>query len=55
MAKVLRPRRVLLNHHDDWLPPVTFHLDEGQFAEPLAEAGTQIDIVGMGQTLELAR
>jgi L-ascorbate metabolism protein UlaG (beta-lactamase superfamily) len=55
MAKILRPGRVILNHHDDWLPPVTFHLDEHQFAEPLHEAGTQIDVMRVGETLVLAR
>ena len=53
MTRILRPGRVILNHHDDWLPPVTFHLDEAQFAEPLANAGSRIDVRGVGEMFEL--
>jgi L-ascorbate metabolism protein UlaG (beta-lactamase superfamily) len=53
MADILKPGKVLLNHHDDWMPPVTFHLDEGQFAEPLAGVGSKIEIRKVGETFVL--
>lgn len=53
MARILRPSAVILNHHDDWLPPVTFHLDEEQFAGPLVEVGSKLEVLRVGETLEL--
>ncbi len=54
MARVLKPGAVVLNHHDNWMPPVTFHLDEAQFAEPLSDVGSKIQIRKLGETFSLA-
>jgi len=49
-AALLRPRRVVLCHHDDWLPPLTKGgLDTAPIAERLrSTAGAAVDVVDMG-------
>lgn len=43
MAGILRPGRVILNHHDDWCPPITYHLDEDGFRGGIASSGATLD------------
>jgi L-ascorbate metabolism protein UlaG (beta-lactamase superfamily) len=53
MARLLHPRRVVMNHHDDWCPPITYHLDEKLFRPGLESAGTQLVVAHSGETLTL--
>ncbi|MCA9854640.1 MAG: MBL fold metallo-hydrolase [Dehalococcoidia bacterium] len=53
MTQILKPGAVVLNHHDDWMPPVTFHLDEAQFAGPLSDAGSKLEIRKLGESFSL--
>jgi hypothetical protein len=36
-VELLRPRHVLLGHHDDWMPPVTRAIDEAPIRAAIAE------------------
>lgn len=53
MATILQPGSVILNHHDDWCPPVTFHLDEETFRPGLELAGAALEIVRLGERYRL--
>jgi len=53
MAGIVRPRRVILNHHDDWWPPVTFHLDEETFRPGLEAHRVALEKHTVGETFEL--
>jgi hypothetical protein len=37
MAGILRAPTVILNHHDDWCPPITYHMPEESFVAHLPE------------------
>lgn len=52
MADILRPETVILNHHDDWAPPITFHLDEESF-RPHLEPAAKLQVLDVGQTISL--
>jgi L-ascorbate metabolism protein UlaG (beta-lactamase superfamily) len=54
MAGILQPSTVILNHHDDWCPPITFHLPEDRFEEPLSARGAALRRCEIGGTLTLA-
>ena len=53
MASILRPRAVVMNHHDDWCPPITFHLDEELFRPGIEAAGGNLRITTPGERLTL--
>jgi L-ascorbate metabolism protein UlaG (beta-lactamase superfamily) len=53
MAGILKPGRVILNHHDDWCPPITYHLDEKLFRPGLKRAGIELQVVPFGATFSL--
>lgn len=54
MASILKPRTVIMNHHDDWAPPITFHLDEELFRPGFDDLGVELRICGPGEVVELA-
>jgi L-ascorbate metabolism protein UlaG (beta-lactamase superfamily) len=54
MAAMLEPRRVVMNHHDDWCPPITFHLDEELFRPSIEQAGAALEVVEAGGVLDLS-
>ncbi|MCH8850441.1 MAG: hypothetical protein IIC89_06425, partial [Chloroflexi bacterium] len=35
MASLLRPRRLLLSHHDDWMPPMTHNMNTPEALAPV--------------------
>jgi hypothetical protein len=47
---LLRPRKVVLSHHDDWMPPVTSPPDATNAAvrEELARQAPRVEVVEMG-------
>ena len=47
-ALFLQPRRVLLGHHDDWLPGFTFQTDVAPIRAALATAVPRTDLVEIG-------
>jgi L-ascorbate metabolism protein UlaG (beta-lactamase superfamily) len=53
MARILKPGRVILNHHDDWCPPITYHLEEELFRPGLEGAGIDLQVVPFGTTFAL--
>lgn len=53
MANLLQPGDVILNHRDDWCPPVTYHLDEETFRPGLEVAGVPLRIVRVGEVIVL--
>jgi L-ascorbate metabolism protein UlaG (beta-lactamase superfamily) len=53
MAAIVRPGRVILNHHDDWWPPVTFHLDEESFRPHLEKQRVALEVHRVGEQFEL--
>ncbi len=53
MATILQPGEVILNHHDDWCPPVTYHLDEETFRPGLEIAGVALRMASIGERIEL--
>jgi L-ascorbate metabolism protein UlaG (beta-lactamase superfamily) len=53
MATLLQPARVILNHHDDWCPPITYHLAEEPFRPGLEVAGVALEIRKLGETFQL--
>lgn len=53
MATLLQPGRVILNHHDDWCPPITYHLAEETFRPGLEVAGTPLEILRLGEPYRL--
>ncbi|MGH9015488.1 MAG: MBL fold metallo-hydrolase [Acidimicrobiia bacterium] len=47
-ADLLRPRRVVLSHHDDWLPGFSIPLDTGPVRAELARQAPRRELVEMG-------
>jgi L-ascorbate metabolism protein UlaG (beta-lactamase superfamily) len=47
-VELLRPRRVVLNHHDDWLPGFSRAIDVAPIREALARSAATTDLVEMG-------
>lgn len=45
---LLRPRRVVLGHHDDWMPPVTRPADVTPIRAELARQAPRVELVEMG-------
>ena len=52
MARILRAPTVILNHHDDWCPPITYHMPEESFLEHLPK-GIRLDKHTVGELFEL--
>lgn len=50
MTGLIRPGQVILNHHDDWCPPITFHLGEEAFREGIEAEGSTLRVVPFGET-----
>jgi hypothetical protein len=47
-ADLLRPRRIVLSHHDDWMPPATRPTDTTPIREELARQAPYAELVEMG-------
>lgn len=47
-ADLLRPRRIVLSHHDDWMPPITRPTDVTPIREALARQAPRTELVEMG-------
>jgi len=47
-ADLLRPRRIVLSHHDDWMPPATRPTDVTPIREELQRRAPQTELVEMG-------
>jgi L-ascorbate metabolism protein UlaG (beta-lactamase superfamily) len=47
-ADLLRPRRIVLSHHDDWMPPVTRPTDVTPIREELSRVAPYTELVEMG-------
>ncbi len=47
-ASILRPARVILNHHDDWLPPITEQLDIGPVRQAFVRQSPDSQLVEVG-------
>ena len=47
-ADLLRPRRIVLSHHDDWMPPVTRPTDVTPIREELERWAPSTELVEMG-------
>lgn len=47
-VELLRPRRVILGHHDDWMPPATRPRDTAPIRAELARAAPGVELVDMG-------
>jgi len=47
-AELLRPARLLLGHHDDWMPGLTSALDTAPVREALAERAPATSFVEIG-------
>lgn len=47
-VELLRPRRVILSHHDDWMPPVTRPTDITPIRRELARSSPDVELVEMG-------
>ena len=47
-ADLLRPRSIVLGHHDNWNPPVTNPTDMGPIRSELARQAPRVDLVDMG-------
>jgi L-ascorbate metabolism protein UlaG (beta-lactamase superfamily) len=45
---LLRPRRAVLSHHDDWMPPTTRPTDVTPIREELARQSPGVELVEMG-------
>jgi hypothetical protein len=54
MAAILQPGAVILNHHDDWCPPLTFHVPEETFRPNLELVGIQLRRAYLGEPIELS-
>jgi L-ascorbate metabolism protein UlaG (beta-lactamase superfamily) len=52
MARILNAPHVVLNHHDDWCPPITFHLPEDSFLPHLPD-GVTLERHGLGEEFTL--
>jgi len=53
MASILQPVSVILNHHDDWCPPITCLLPEEPFRPGLEAAGVALEIRQVGKAFLL--
>ena len=47
-ADLLRPRRVVLSHHDDWLPGFSNAIDAKPIRDELARQSPHAELVEMG-------
>ena len=47
-ADLLRPKTIVLGHHDDWNPPVTSPTDMEPIQHELARQAPRVDLVDMG-------
>ena len=47
-AELLRPRQVILCHHDDWMPPLTRPTDVGPIRHELARRTPGVELIEMG-------
>jgi hypothetical protein len=47
-ADLLRPRRIVLSHHDDWMPPITRPIDTAPIREELARQAPRVELLEMG-------
>ena len=47
-ADLLRPRRIVLGHHDDWNPPVTSPTDKEPIERELSRQAPNVELVQMG-------
>ena len=47
-ADLLRPRRIVLSHHDDWMPPVTRPTDISPIRAELARQAPYTELVELG-------
>lgn len=47
-VELLHPRRVLLGHHDDWMPPTTRKIDTAPIREQLARRAPDVELVETG-------
>jgi len=47
-ADLLRPKTIVLGHHDDWNPPVTSPTDVEPIQHELARQAPRVDLVDMG-------
>ena len=47
-VELLRPRRLVLGHHDDWLPGFSRAIDVAPIREALARSAATTDLVEMG-------
>ncbi len=52
MAGILRAPTVILNHHDDWCPPITYHMPEDSYLPYLPE-GARLEKRVVGEVFEL--
>ncbi|MBI5946633.1 MAG: MBL fold metallo-hydrolase [Chloroflexi bacterium] len=55
MAAILKPRRVVLNHHDDWCPPLTWHMEEEGFRQGVQASGAVLQVRRLNEVFELTR
>ncbi|MHB8577718.1 MAG: MBL fold metallo-hydrolase [Dehalococcoidia bacterium] len=46
-AEMLRPRRIVLSHHDDWMPPTTRPTDIAPIREELSRQAPAVELVEM--------
>jgi L-ascorbate metabolism protein UlaG (beta-lactamase superfamily) len=47
-ADLLRPRRIVLSHHDDWMPPATRPTDTAPIRAELSRQAPYTELVEMG-------
>lgn len=47
-AELLRPKRLVLCHHDDWMPPLTRATDVAPIRHELARRTPEVELVEMG-------
>ena len=47
-VELLRPRRALLGHHDDWMPPTTRAIDTTPIRDELARRAPHVELVETG-------
>jgi hypothetical protein len=47
-ADLLRPRRIVLSHHDDWMPPTTRPVNVEPIREELKRQAPRLELVEMG-------
>lgn len=47
-VELLRPRRVILDHHDDWMPPVTCPMDVKPIRAELSRSAPGVELIELG-------